>query len=337
MSKIEWTGKTWNPIRARNRETGKVGWHCEKVSPACANCYAETMNVQGGNNPGRFGTGIRYAVDQTSKIEFFLDEKTLMAPLHWKKPTSIFPCSMTDLYGSWVPDEWLDQIYAVIAITEQHTYQILTKRPERRREYMKDSAPLRNGRVCHQFGELMRRSKMGSAIWTGWPLPNVWEGISVGNQEEADKMIPILLDTPAAVRWVSYEPALAGVDFTSYLTASCDMGHAHSAKWRGTSCVTCDGIISGGLDWLVVGGESGPGARPFNVQWARDVIAQCKASGVPCFVKQFGSAPHCDKARISHRGDPLPSTDGFWRFLNDRKGGDMSEWPEDLRVREYPA
>ena len=152
----------------------------------------------------------------------------------------------------------------------------------------------------------------------GWPLPNVWLGVSVEDQKTADERIPLLLQTPAAVRWVSYEPALGPVDFTEFI------GCGHRKYDGDIICPMCGmcRLYSQFIDWLVIGGESGPGARPFNIQWARDVIAQCKAAGVPCFMKQLGARP------VSKCNGPL--------FLHDRKGGCMDEWPSDLRVREYP-
>jgi protein gp37 len=140
----------------------------------------------------------------------------------------------------------------------------------------------------------------------GWPMKNLWLGVSVEDQKTADERIPLLLQTPAAVRWVSYEPALGPVDFGRYLPSD---GYGQS----------CAGEP---INWVVAGGESGPGARPFRTEWARDVIAQCKAAGVPCFVKQLG-------AHVIQ--------DGERRIKQDKKGGDMHEWPHDLRVREYPT
>lgn len=142
-----------------------------------------------------------------------------------------------------------------------------------------------------------------------WPLPNVWLGVSVEDQATADERIPLLLRTPAAVRFVSYEPALGPVNLLRYMSVP-------------LAEIDNPGAM---LDWVIVGGESGPGARPFDIQWARNTVAQCKAAGVACFVKQVGSVP-------MERGER-------WRYepkLKDRKGGDWEEWPEDLRVREFP-
>src|SRR6188768_21461 len=123
-TKIQWTGSTWSPIRARNRKTGKVGWHCVKHSPGCKSCYSEAMNR-------RLGNGIDYTPAGLDEVEYFLDEKMLTQPLRWGKPRMIFVESMSDLFGDWVPDEWIDRVFAVMALAGKHTFQVLTKRAER--------------------------------------------------------------------------------------------------------------------------------------------------------------------------------------------------------------
>lgn len=165
-----------------------------------------------------------------------------------------------------------------------------------------------------------------------WPLPNVWLGISCEDQQRADARIPDLLATPAAVRFVSYEPALGPVDFTHI--------EFRRATWY-SALEDHDGFgllgaVHPALDWVIVGGESGPGARPFEIKWARDVIRQCREAGVACFVKQLGAKPYSIADHISHRGNSLPLPNGFYRHLNDRKGGNWDEWPADLRVRNFP-
>jgi protein gp37 len=126
---IEWTDSTWNPIRARNLATGKIGWHCEHVSDGCKHCYSESMNR-------RLGTGLGFKPGHRSDVEIFLDEKILLAPLRWKTPRRIFVNSMSDTFAEFVKDEWLDRMFAVMALAPQHMFQVLTKRPERMREYM---------------------------------------------------------------------------------------------------------------------------------------------------------------------------------------------------------
>lgn len=282
-SAIEWTDATLNPIRARNRKTGKVGWFCMRVSEGCRNCYASTMNEWR-------GSGVSYEVPNLRDVEMFLDEKMLDAPRRWLRPRRIFLCSMTDLFGEWVSDDWLRQIFEMMYDAREHTFQILTKRPDRMLAWCSHATIL----------GLRLRDKA---------LENVWLGVSVEDQATADERIPLLLQTPDAVRWVSYEPALVGVDFRKYV----DVMRA----------MNVDGVV---LNWLVIGGESGPGARPFDLAWARSAIAQGRAAGVPVFCKQLGTRPEYDSGpnRISFK-------------LRDSKGGDWGEWPEDLRMREWPT
>ena len=163
-----------------------------------------------------------------------------------------------------------------------------------------------------------------------WPFENVWLGVSVENQATADERIPLLLETPAAVRWVSYEPALGPVDFKPWLWPRCRRcGGSMSipAPGGGMPCPSCLNHqgVERGIDWIVCGGESGPGARPFDLAWAHSVIEQGKAAGVPIFVKQLGARQLLDGVPRSeaHR-------------VKSRKGGDMAEWPPSLRVREFP-
>ncbi|HHS84313.1 MAG TPA: DUF5131 family protein, partial [Gammaproteobacteria bacterium] len=195
-----------------------------------------------------------------------------------------------------------------------HTMQLLTKRPERMRSYL--SNPLTKGRIfvaamdmCYPDLKVYtedERAGCQNALRRGrwWPLPNVWIGVSVEDQASADERIPLLLDTPAAVRFVSAEPLLGPVDL-------------QYASFNGA-----DSLESmDGLDWVVVGGESGPKARPFNTDWALSIVEQCRAAGVPCFVKQLGG-------HVIQGGER--------RIKKNKKGADMSEWPHELRVREYP-
>jgi protein gp37 len=146
-----------------------------------------------------------------------------------------------------------------------------------------------------------------------WPLPNVWLGVSVEDQKTADERIPLLLKTPAAVRFVSYEPALGPVDFERWVDRTTD---------------------GSGIDWLIIGGESGPGARPCDIEWIRSAVRQCKAAGVAVFMKQLGAKP----GKSIRAPDSDHSGRDYWEpiKLKSRKGGDPTEWPADLRVREFP-
>jgi len=327
-TKIEWAEKTWNPIRARTKadnliqlangrgmliKAGTWGYHCERVSPGCKNCYACTMN---GRTLPAWGTGLDYTVPNREKVEIYLDEHELTAPLRWRKPATIFPCSMTDLFGEWVPDEMIDRMFAVMALCPQHQFLVLTKRAKRMREYFVSMG----GHFSFEYQQ--NPAKSVSRIL---PLENVRLGVSVEDQQRADERIPELLATPAASWWVSYEPALGPVDFTRYLP------HGHNCN-----CGCGYDTRALGIDWVVIGGESGPGARPCDLAWARAVIAQCREARVPVFFKQAGARPYSPSDRITYRGCTLPMPQGFSRSLNDRKGGDPTEWPEDLRIRETP-
>lgn len=344
MSKIEWTDETWNPI---------VG--CSLVSPGCTNCYAMKqaarieLMTKGENASRDFdrrtrGEGLRPIVSAyagTTKPSrggpvwtghvARASDATLTLPLRWKRPRRIFVNSMGDLFHESVPDEWIDKVFAVMALAPQHTFQVLTKRSKRMLEYM--TAPLTGpwaGRVVRvgwdddvprpetavgwRMREAVRNMLLtapgeslnraidfmdrrdggeGDGFFRRWPLPNVWLGVSAEDQTRYDERVPDLLATPAAVHFFSFEPLLGPI----------------RADYLG--------------EWSIVGGESGPGARPMNVEWARSIVDQCRSAGVSCFVKQLGA-------------DPVWA-DGAFLNLRDRKGGDMAEWPTDLRVREMPG
>lgn len=265
---IEWVrnaageqGHTINPIRFRNLETGKVGHHCEKVSPGCKNCYASTMNG------GPYLCGLTYTAENTAKGEFFLDGNALEQVLHRRKPTAYFWCDMTDMFGRWVPDKWIDQCFATMALTPQHRHFVLTKRAERLPEYFAD-IPYRQEVVgilaeyesgIDRFRLRLGNPEDGKPRWT-LPLPNVWLGVSVEDRDHLWRA-DVLRETPAAVRFLSVEPLLA------------DLGEIHGLS---------------GIDWVIVGGESGPGARPMDPAWPRSIRDQCTSAKVPLFFKQWG-------------------------------------------------
>lgn len=297
-SAIEWTDASWTPIRARNLKTGKIGWHCEHDTTGCEFCYSEGFNK-------RLGTGLAFKPGHRKDIEIFLDEEMLLAPLRWKKPRKIFVCSMTDLFAGFVKDEWIDRVFAVMALCPQHTFQVLTKRAERMRAYCASDATL--GRVLSLTnswlqgdGKIEVQHKPDGL--GGIVLPNVWLGVSTERQKEADERLPLLLQTPAAVRFISAEPLLGPITI-SYL------------EWAR-------------LDWVIVGGESGVGARECDIGHVDGIVSQCRAAGIPVFVKQLGAWPierYPEDTLSIHR-----------LKLKDKKGGDIAEWPECLRVRERP-
>lgn len=176
-TKIEWTDATWNPIRARSRGTGRVGWWCSRISTGCKHCYAERMNR-------RLGNRVSYAADKINDVELFLDEKTLEEPLRWRRPRRVFVCSMTDLFHEAVPDHFITDVFSVMAEEPKHTFQVLTKRPERMLRW-----PLHGLNIFQE------------------PLPNVWLGVSIETAEYLWRS-DTLKNAPAAVRFLSLEPLL---------------------------------------------------------------------------------------------------------------------------------
>lgn len=382
MSLIEWTDLTWNMLRARftNPITGEIrtGWHCEHVSEGCRFCYAEQKN----KGFFQLGTKQPYARQSREKVEVFLDEESLLKPLHWKKPRKIFVCSMTDIFGEWHTDEMIDKVFAVMALCPQHTFQVLTKRPERMLRYFREPY-FPEPRIHAQMFSLGTSEQL-KAFKGGWPLPNVWLGTSVEDQKTADERIPYLLQTPAALRWVSCEPLIRSVDLGRFLDPTgfqcvdpdcvhryrpfVNEDHYETTSDNDPICDDCGQVgtwtgYEDGLDWVICGGESGPRARPFNLQWARGIIRQCKVAQVPVFVKQLGKLPFDGylsalevvgngKGRprpadqpITESGaqrildeDPLIDSKDFRRYLNlnNKKGGDINQWPADLRVRQFP-
>lgn len=297
---LEPAGSTWNPLRAR-REDGKVGWACVKVSPGCANCYAEALNR-------RLGTAEPYTVAGLARQEHFLQPNILTAPLHWRAPRRVFLSSMTDVGGDWVTDEQLDQLWAVMALTPRHTYQVLTKRPERLGRYIARADFHRINAAAQTISGrrdiAVLPTQEHGMVGTAWPLANVWIGTSVENQAMAAERIPQLLETPAAMRFLSCEPLLGPVDVRNWLTYD----------WRPIE----PGEEMGRVDWVIIGGESGQGARSMNVEWARSLIDQCFDAKVACFMKQLGRSPI-----------------GVGPVVN-LHGSDLDEWPEDLRVQAFP-
>lgn len=221
----------------------------------------------------------------------------LDTPLHWRNARHVVV--MSDLFHEQVPTEFIDKVFGIMALTPQHTYQVLTKRPERMRDYLRGarSVPVWVAARDRMLEPLHGRTWVypgGPMDDKPWPLPNVWLGTSVENQHWADVRIPLLLDTPAAVRFLSCEPLLGPVDLRPYLT--CSEG---GCAWHGEElwCI----CHNPGLHWVIVGGESGPGARPMALDWVRGLRDQCQAAKVAFFYKQ--------------QGGPRP---GMWRLLDGR-------------------
>lgn len=492
-TKIEWTNFTANPLKYRTAD-GKVVWGCVHASEGCRHCYSEAL-------AHRYGRGGPFTAATMAGLTPFMDEKELRSILTYKPATGkmCFVGDMTDIFGEWVPFELLDKLFAVFALRPDVTFQVLTKRPERMREYIGDMHPgsprvIAIRQATTEF--LSFCSDKTSAI--RFPLPNVWLGTSCEDQPTADARIPLLLQTPAAIRFVSYEPALEAVDFRHHLVdnpiyektsrgdrlhggyrrgigdrygrpnmenqearvesmgerssqpsmpesegreryraipsggsdvrpeviqhgsaqaslsafqgsdtrrtddksrrreqeaqppeqfdagnifrtadpcnsntesgsrlqsardrelnACVDLGTSRTDQDaesdRRTATIDIGGFrdrISDGIEnsqngpqisWLIIGGESGPKARPFDIGWVRSTIEQCRNTETLAFVKQLGSRPYWDVVgglgrfaeHVRYRREPI----GDWILLKDKKGGDMSEWPEDLRVRELP-
>ncbi len=318
MTTIEWTDQTWNPTRG-----------CTRVSSGCEHCYAERVarrhTYPGGPYEGLLGTLSGRWNGQIRLVPEKLEE-----PLRWRKPRRVFVDSMSDLFHEGVPDDYIDAVLAVAALTPQHTYQVLTKRAERMRQYV--SSPGRRSEIALKASrQAERRAFEGhplprpatwvesddgdevrvAAVSFRWPLPNVWLGVSVEDQATADERVPLLLETPAAIRFLSCEPLLGPIDL-------------HGRRWlsshRRLSRVVRTRLWSRAIDWVIVGGESGPGARPGETEWIRSIVKQCWwEADAACFVKQLGA--HWSREHGAR----------------SRAGADPAEWPEVLRVREFPV
>jgi protein gp37 len=314
---IEWThrpgtkGETWNPT---------VG--CSILSPGCTHCYAMGEAAR----QVRCAAGLKRATHYegtvktvkgravwTGKINLAPDH-ILMKPLRWRQPHTVFVNSMSDLFHESIPDEWIDRVFAVMALSPQHTFQVLTKRAERMRAYFDGclnppfDLPLNKAWLTqwHRRGgvlvEIERLAELGFANkFPGvhqLPLPNVWLGVSAERQQEADERIPLLLQTPAAVRFISAEPLLGHIDLLNIRLPEKHLdaltGRAH---YPGAGSISSKTLQGNRLDWIIVGGESGPNARPMHPDWARSLRDQCAAAVVPYFLKQWGEwAPvYCEE------------------------------------------
>jgi protein gp37 len=290
---IEWThrpgtiGETWNPA------TG-----CDKISAGCDNCYALTLakrlkgmgsaKYQNDGHPVTSGPGFGLTVHPD----------TLSIPLRWRDPRTVFVNSMSDLFHARVPHDFLVDVFGVMAATgDRHIFQVLTKRPERAEAFLNRPGLL--AEIAYQGAQRCENADRvhDSILYGPWPIPSVWLGTSI----ESDKHVgraDALRDTPAAVRFISAEPLLGPLP-------SLDLT---------------------GIDWLIIGGESGPGSRPLDLGWVRELIDKAHDAGTSVFVKQLGSVWARDTFVA---GQPV--------YRKDTKGGDWSHWPADLRIRDYPT
>lgn len=296
-------GDTWNPV------TG-----CTAVSPGCDHCYAEHLHTQrhlanlryADNSPGRLAM-MRAAGDRAIPQPACYDvpftvvtehPDRLLQPLKWQTPRKIFACSMADLFHAQVTRQFQVKVWAVSACSV-HTVKILTKRPNLAARFTRQSEEAVYGAInqLHDEGAFANMPATGDRpAWDVplfWPPPNIWLGTSVEGQAQKWR-IAELRKADAAIRFISFEPLL---------------------EHLGT-------LDLAGISWAIIGGESGPGARPFDLEWARDIIRQCDAQGVAVFVKQLGAHPVTGWAtRVS---------------LRQPEGRNMAEWPADLQRREYP-
>lgn len=279
VTPIEWTTFSANPLKYRDA-AGNIVWGCIHVSPGCRHCYSEALAK-------RYGRGGPFSLPVMNGLTPFLDDAELHKMRSAKQigglPVAGSRCfigDMTDIFGEWVSDDLLNRLFSdTLEIRTDVTWQILTKRAKRMHEYL--SWRWGGGRI---------------------PLRHIHLGVSVENQHFADERILLLLQTPAAVRFVSYEPALEYVNFRPWVNV---------------------------LDWIIFGLESGGGARSGDADWGRDLLAACEGARARPFMKQLGANGFDSARTASGASESL--------CFRDRKGGDMAEWPEDLRIRQFPS
>ena len=290
---ISWTEYTSSPLRYRD-ENGRTVWACVHASAGCVNCYAEALAQ-------RFDRGMTFTAPHIQSVTPYLDEKEMQALCTSKAISGkkVFIEDMSDLFGEWVPDALIDQVFAVMALRYDVTFQVLTKRADRVRAYL--GAPGRDD-IVFEAGTGWRMGRFANAIF---PLPNVWIGVSAEDQQNADERIPLLLETPAAVRFVSIEPMIGPVDLNCIVPAKLRPEYendpiveldALSGLWSGIDEYTPGRAH---LDWVIIGGESGPHFRHMDPEWARDLVGQCRDAGVAVWFKQMsglrpGTAPTLD-------------------------------------------
>lgn len=305
---IHWTTFSANPLRYRRKSDGKVVWACVKESPGCANCYSEAIAL-------RFDRGKLFNRKNMEELEPFLDEKELHEMLTRKTCGGVkvdgsrcFLNDMTDMFGEWVSDDLLDRMFAVMALRSGVTWQLLTKHPARMAEYLNRLAEMQSHGLAHFLGTPFAQAlclashaaghllpqNAPLAVLDNWPLKNIHAGTSVEDQQRADERIPHLLRCPAAVRFLSVEPLLGPVDL------DLDPKFAPTGTIS-RQCWPLDNTNGPRIGWVIVGGESGSGARarPCDLAWIHSVVGQCRAARVPCFVKQ-------DSARRPGKQGRLP-------------------------------
>lgn len=337
-TKIEWATHTFNPWEG-----------CQKVGPGCDNCYAENRNARfAGGVAVNWGPGAPRR--RTS-------EKNWQLPLKWQREAEatgvrprVFCSSLADVFDNAVPQEWRYDLFNLILSTPNLDWLLLTKRIGNVVKMIDDTLPA-------------NMKALPADCPVAWPWPHVWIGATIVNQEEADRDIPKLLAVPAAKRFLSMEPLLGPVDLRSLPMgegeANClkpDLWETEIENWRGTSddwqedfedwygvsLAGAVGPMHAGIDWVIVGGESGPGARPMHPDWARSLRDQCNAAGVPFLFKQWGEwTPGENVERQRGTVDTaFLMYDGTWHIqpLNlATDGGHIDDEPDLYRVGKKAA
>jgi protein gp37 len=361
VTNIEWcqrndgtSGFSANPLKYRRKSDGKVVWSCVKMSAGCKNCYSETIAL-------RYHRGKLFNAANMEELEPFMDDAELRKMLNAKTVGGVqvsgsrcFVGDMSDLFGAWVPDTLLDRLFAVFAMRADVTWMVLTKRAERIRDYLASAGDSATQDRWEQAAAEIAQSPcaVGIVDERRFPLSNVWCGVSAEDQKNCDERIAFLLQVPAAVRFVSFEPLLGAIKVPEgFFCGRC-------APMLGTSPHATLGPK--GISWAILGGESGNGARPFRLDHAVQLKRQCVRAGIATFFKQMGGnvlVPYYEsdghelrdwaldfrdevlwpggEVHSEHDGQPPPGS--MIRVkLKSKKGNDLSEWPEELRLRQFP-
>lgn len=329
-TKIEWTDATWNPI------TG-----CSIVSSGCKNCYA--MKLAGTrlqHHPSRAGLTAETKTGPVWNGQVRFNQEWLDQPLKWRKPRMIFVCAHGDLFHENIPDEWIARVFAVMRSAPQHTFQVLTKRPERMWSWLNQCAQW-DGWITHN-GQPVEKAYNGDGIIVAdannWPLKNVWLGVSVEDQKQVAKRIKPLLMSPASVRFISAEPLLSEINLKHIQTYSYASSEDVLNAFTGImQSYRHDGggmsELPGKIHWVIAGGESGDNARPMNPRWARDLRDQCQTSGIAFFFKQWGNwVEYAGRGQADYKRNPIVDVGGtpMMRVAKKEAGRllDGREWNE---------